>query len=216
MSPVLANVFLHHALDTWFLENFGSKSAVIVRYADDAVFLFEDKDKADNFRTLLEERMKKYGLSLNEDKSGMIHFRKNQGNVFHFVGFTFYWRNDNGTKIKRLVVKTEKKRLYKKIQEFTSWIKEVRCQKKLDDIWKLAAAKLRGHYNYYGLATNKSKLNHFYYAAIKSLFKWLNRRSQRKSFDWERFNRRLRYNPLPMPPSGALLKPLVDRRQYAF
>jgi len=216
MSPVLANVFLHYALDTWFLENYASKSAVIVRYADDAVFLFDDKDKADRFKPTLTDRLKSYGLSLNEDKSGIINFRKNQGNIFHFVGFSFYWGKDRGTSIKRLKVKTEKKRLLKKIQEFASWIKEERGRKKLNDLWTLAAAKLRGHFNYYGVSSNRPHLNHYYYAAIGNLFKWLNRRSQRKSFTWERFSRRLRYNPLPMPPPAASLKQLIDRRVYAY
>jgi group II intron reverse transcriptase/maturase len=216
ISPVLANVYLHYCLDEWFLKNYASKSAVIVRYADDAVFLFEKKEKADDFEKDLKGRLELYGLSLNEDKSGVINFRKTKGNVFHFLGFTFYWGKDRGTQISRLRVKTEKMRLYKKIGEFTSWIKEVRSQKTLKQIWVTTAAKLRGHYNYYGVATNRPKLTHFYYAVVGSLFKWLNRRSQRKSFTWERFSRRLRYEPLPMPPQMASLKHLVDRRQYAF
>lgn len=216
ISPVLANVYLHYCLDEWFLKNYASTNAVIVRYADDAVFLFDDKDKADKFKSTLKSRIEQYGLSLNEDKSGMIQFRKNQGNVFHFLGFTFYWGKDRGSQTKRLRVKTEKSRLYKKIQEYTSWIKEVRSRQTLNQIWTTTAAKLRGHYNYYGVHTNRPKLAHFYYAVVGSLFKWLNRRSQRKSFSWERFSRRLRFNPLPPPPMVAALKHLIDRKIYAY
>lgn len=216
MSPVLANVFLHYVLDTWFLENYASDRAVIVRYADDAVFLFEEETKANEFQAALKARLEKYGLSLNEDKSGVIPFRKSQGNVFHFVGFTYYWGKDRGTSVTRLRVKTEKKRLSRKIQAFTAWIKEVRSRLTLNDIWEKTAAKLRGHYQYYGVMTNRPKLTSFYYAVIGSLFTWLNRRSQRKSFTWERFKRRLLTTPLPMPPPVASLKPLIDRRIYAY
>lgn len=216
MSPVLANVYLHYCLDEWFIKNYSSRSAVIVRYADDGVFLFENKEKAQEFESALKSRLGQYGLCLNEDKSGIIYFGKNQQSVFHFLGFTFYWGRDRGTSVRRLRVKTEKARLYKKIREFVFWIKKVRCRLKLNEIWEKAAAKLRGHYNYYGVHTNRPKLAHFYYAVVGSLFKWLNRRSQRKSFTWERFGRRLRFNPLPMPPQVTSLKPLIDRRVYAF
>jgi RNA-directed DNA polymerase len=215
MSPVLANVFLHYALDEWFLKNYASRGAVIVRYADDAVFIFEKEDQAENFKRDLKSRLESYALKLNEDKSGIVRFGKTQGNVFHFLGFTFYWGHDRGSTRKYLKVKTEKTKLGKKIQEFTDWIKLYRARFTTNELWEQAAAKLRGHYNYYGVSTNRPKLNHFYYAVIGSLFKWLNRRSQRKSFTWERFARRLRFKPLPQPPMVSALKPLIDRRVYA-
>jgi hypothetical protein len=83
------------------------------------------------------------------------------------------------------------------MQEFYNWIKKERNMMKTGEIWKLTAAKLRGHYNYYGYWMNKSKLNHFYYEAIKSLFKWMNRRSQKLSFGWVEFRRKLEYNNVP-------------------
>lgn len=215
MSPILANVYLHYCLDEWFLKNYASKNAVIVRYADDAVFIFKEKNEAEEFMGSLRTKLSEYGLSLNEDKSGIILMRKNSGKVFHFLGFTFYWGKDRGAKNKRFKVKTEKTRLMKKIQEFAAWIKEVRSQLPLDEIWDRAAAKLRGHYNYYGVTTNVAKLAHYYHAVVGLLFVWLNRRSQRKSFSWERFQRRLRWKPLPMPPTATSLKPLIDRSIYA-
>lgn len=216
VSPVLANVFLHYILDAWFLRGYASKNAVIVRFADDAVFLFNEKQKAEEFKVALKERLMSCGLKINEDKSGIISFRRGRGNVFHFLGFTFYWRREYGTKKFKLILKTENKRLMRKIQGFTDWIKEVRSRKKLNEIWQTVAAKLRGHYNYYGVQTNRPKLRYYYYAVINSLFKWLNRRSQRKSFTWERFSRRLMFHPLPMPPRVASLKPLLERKAYAF
>lgn len=215
MSPVLANVFLHYALDKWFVENYASNGAIIVRYADDAVFIFEKEQEANNYKSALKSRLEAFGLELNEDKSGIISFGKRMGNVFHFLGFTFQWGKDRGTNKRVLKAQTEKNKLFKRIQEYQDWIKENRSKLKLDDIWRITAAKLRGHYNYYGVTTNRPKMNHFYYSVTGSLFKWLNRRSQRKSFTWERFERRLQYNPLPVPPPMARLKPLIDWRTYA-
>lgn len=215
MSPVLANVFLHHALDLWFLENYASKDAIIVRYADDAVFFFKSEQEASEFAVALKERMADKRLQLNEDKSGKVSFTPKSGKVFSFLGFTFFWGKQPCTVRRILKVKTEKKRLIKAIQAFTDWIREVRSQLKLDDIWKQTAAKLRGHYNYYGMASNRPKMSHFYYAVTGQLFKWLNRRSQRKSFTGERFQRRLRFNPLPTPPRVSVLKQLDNRRRYA-
>jgi RNA-directed DNA polymerase len=216
MSPVLANVFLHWVIDAWFIENYASSSAVVIRYADDAIFAFRTEDEAEAFRKALSARLEAFGLKLNEEKSGLIRFGKHQENVFHFLGFTFYWKRDWRTPKRVLMVKTERAKLGKKIQEFNEWIRQTRNRLKLDEIWEQAAAKLRGHYNYYGVHTNRPKLNHFYFAATKSLFKWLNRRSQRKSFNWERFTARLRHNPLPIPPRVASLRSLTNRRVHAF
>jgi hypothetical protein len=71
---------------------------------------------------------------------------------------------------------------------------------KLKELWSIAKSKLQGHYNYFGYWMNRQKLVHFYSEAIKALFKWLNRRSQKSSYTWESFSTRLEFNPLPMPP----------------
>lgn len=214
MSPVLANVYLHYGLDEWFLENYASKDAVIVRYADDAVFAFKSEQEAEKFALALRDRANKFGLKLNEDKSGLVSMKKRSGNVFHFLGFTFYWGKDKGASKKRFRVKTQKSKLFKKVAEYVTWIKEVRAKLTTKQIWNLTAAKLRGHYNYYGVKTNRSQLNHFYCEVTKSLFKWLNRRSQRKSYSWARFAAKLRHEPLPLPPPVAALKPLIERSIY--
>ena len=74
MSPVLANIYLHHVLDKWFKANHASKDAVMVRYADDAVFMFSQEETAKAFLIELETRLTKYGLALNSDKTGIINF----------------------------------------------------------------------------------------------------------------------------------------------
>lgn len=208
MSPILANIYLHHVLDRWFMTNYASKDAVIVRYADDAVFMFKHEDKAKSFLQELEQRLSKYGLLLNQEKTGIINFKKGQEKVFNFLGFTFYWNHRKGWNKINLVIKTQKDKLFKKVSEYTEWIKENRSKYSTKEIWKITAAKLIGHYNYFGYYCNRSKLVHFYTAVTRSMFKWLNRRSQRKSFSWKQFKVKLFHNPLPVPPETTQLKPL--------
>ena len=211
ISPTLANIYLHFVLDTWFLENFAKQGGVISRYADDVVFTFRSEQEGKRFMTEVKKRLAFYNLQLNEDKSGLILFKPRSGNVFHFVGFTFYWGKDRGSLTRRLKVKTEKKRIYKAINNFALWIKANRNRLRLRELWEQAAAKLRGHYNYFGVHCNRPKLTHFYYAVVGLLFKWLNRRSQKKSYTWDRFAAKLRQEPLPQPPSVFALKKLVNR-----
>ena len=138
----------------------------------------------------------------------MVSMRKEESNHFHFLGFTFYWGRRPYKKTRMLKLKTHKEKLLKKIQEFYCWIKKVRSSMKLKFIWKQASVKLIGHYNYFGIELNQPKLLHYYAEAIRSLFKWLNRRSQKVSFSWERFNDRLKDLPLPTPPATKYLKAL--------
>ncbi|UVW34161.1 group II intron reverse transcriptase/maturase [SAR92 clade bacterium H455] len=205
-SPVLANIYLNEMLDQWFIENYASYS-VIVRYADDPVFLFRSKAKAKSFVAQLNQRVAQYGLELNQEKTRIINFHNTEKTQFDFLGFTFYWGIGLGLK-RRLKVKTQKKQLHKKIQEFDHWVKKIRNQLKTSEIWALAKAKLRGHYNYFGYAMNWTKLNHFYYEAVRSLFKWLNRRSQKCSYNWEGFKERLEQFPLGKPPPTNQLRKL--------
>jgi len=214
MSPSLANIYLNEALDQWFLENYASYSNIIVRYADDAVFFFKNEADAENFLQDLEKRVKKFGLTLNKEKTHTVDFRKSKNHHFNFLGFTFYWGEKKKYRARPLKVKTQKETLHKKIQDFEQWIKLNRSTMRLAPLWETAKAKLRGHYKYYGIGTNCQKLWHFYCEAIRSLFKWLNRRSQKRSYDWEAFKRRLDNQPLPTPPTIQELVPL-GRSVYA-
>lgn len=208
MSPILSNIFLHYALDQWFLENYGSQEAVIVRYADDAVFMFSKEQQANDFLAALRARLADYKLAVNEDKTALINFAKGQENIFSFLGFTFFWNKRKGWNKVNLVIKTQKDKLAKKIQEFTEWIKLNRARMNRKEIWSIVTAKLRGHYNYFGYHCNRGKLMLFYNSVIGALFKWLNRRSQKKSFTWGEFKRLLSREPLPLPPEMTKLKQL--------
>lgn len=194
MSPVLANIYLHKVLDQWFLENWANKSRTIVRYADDAVFFFTKEEDATHFLEQLKERTEDYGLMLHPEKTRKLRMNKASKESFDFLGFTFYWGKQGSRR--ELKVKTQKDKLLKAIREFYLWCKTIRNRLKLSEIWKLAKAKVEGHLNYFGYAINNLKCHHFCYEAIRSLYKWLNRRSQKRSYSWEGFEDRLKQMPL--------------------
>jgi group II intron reverse transcriptase/maturase len=216
MSPVLANVYLHEVVDAWFIQTFASYTSVMVRYADDAVFFFNKEISALTLIESLNKRVSNYGLTLNQDKTKVISFDKNGSNDFDFLGFTFYWGRKWASTKRILKLKTQKKTLHRAIQSFVNWIKGKRCTLKSQVLWNIAKSKLVGHYNYFGYALNLGKLNHFYWQVTKALFKWLNRRSQKRSFYWYQFYLKLHHNPLPKPPGMAHLKHFDRRSFYAF
>ena len=186
VSPILANIFLHYALDEWFQESYKGQ-AEMVRYADDAVFLFKKKESAEKFLEILKNRLLKFKLQLNEEKTKIINFSKDSFEVFDFLGFTFYRGRKRKSRGRLLFVKTSKAKLHKAINDFVEWIKQERNAKKTKELLKIVNSKLRGHYNYFGYWCNRNHLHRYYVEVVRILFKWLNRRSQRKSFDTERF-----------------------------
>jgi group II intron reverse transcriptase/maturase len=205
ISPILANIYLHACLDTWFEENW-RQHAEMVRYADDAVFVFTNMKKAQEFKVKLSERFDQdFKLKMNEDKSGIVDFNQKspQGEI-SFLGFSLYWGHKSSRCSKKLLkVKTAPKKLGKCVEAFGDWIKAVRSKLTLDKIWLQTAQKLRGHYSYYGISFNLPKLSYYYHSVIGLLFKWLNRRSQKRSYTWPAFAKRLMFKPLPRPIGGA-------------
>jgi len=206
MSPILANIYLNEVLDQWFKGKYASHDNIMVRYADDAIFFFRKKDTAEKFMLELKQRVEQFDLQLNEDKTHMLELSKDNHESFSFLGLTFYWGRQNKRKV--LKVGTQKEKLIRAIREFDVWIKTNRSRMKLKDVWALAKSKIVGHINYYGYAINNLKINHFYTEAVKSLFKWLNRRSQKRSYTWESFLERIKYFPLMSAWSKLKLKQL--------
>lgn len=206
ISPILANIYLDACLDTWFEQNW-ARQAQMVRYADDAVFVFTDGKTAEQFKCRLAERFEVFKLKVNDEKSGIVNFNLHSPEAeIQFLGFHLYWGNKSlKDSKKRLKVKTSPKKLGKSIEAYTDWIKAQRSRLTLDKIWEQTAQKIRGHYSYYGLIFNRAKLNHFYFAIIGALFKWLNRRSQKRSYTWDGFAKRLRFKSLPKPAEAALI-----------
>ena len=148
------------------------------------------------------KRLAKFNLSLNEEKTKLVSFSKVQTRkgvkqgVFDFLGFTFYLgRSRKGNVVPK--VKTSGIRLRSKLTKVNLWARRVRNRARLPDIWKTFQAKLAGHIRYYGVSFNAKRLEKFLYQATRILFKWLNRRSQRKSFSWDQFNCFMQTFPLP-------------------
>lgn len=194
-SPTIANIFAHHVIDEWFEEVVKEhcKGRVrLFRYADDAVICCQFKEDAARIRSALSNRLEKYKLKLNEEKTSSVSFSrrgyeqgKAQG-VFHFLGFTFYWgKTRKGHPIPRVI--THGKRMRSKLKNVNEWARLVRNKYRLTYVWNLFCAKLEGHIRYFGVSFNCKRVDTFVRKAVQILFKWLNRRSQRKSFDWEKF-----------------------------
>jgi group II intron reverse transcriptase/maturase len=210
ISPVLANIYLHYVLDLWFekvIKKHNTGFAGIVRYADDYIICVRYASDAEMILTSLKERLRKFSLELAEDKTKLIRFGKfaqekarkqgKKAGTFDFLGFTHY--NDTDRKgVFKVGRKTARKRYVAKLTEMYAWLKSVRTLKP-KDWWQVLSAKLRGHFQYYGVSGNYRSINRFYETTIRYLFKWLNRRSQKKSFNWEDFLEYLRRYTLPRP-----------------
>lgn len=212
-SPVLANIYLHYVLDNWFgviVKRQCEGECYLIHYADDFVCCFQNKREAEVFRQRLEERFKKYGLELAEEKTKILEFgrfaRKNRErrgerkpDSFDFLGFTFYCGMDGKKQFFRCRVKTSKKKLRSKIKQMKEWIKDHRTMP-LELIFKTVNAKLRGHYQYYGVTDNTREVKNYLTQTKRLLFKWLNRRSQRRSYTFDTFyNGLLKTFPLLEP-----------------
>ena len=116
---------------------------------------------------------------------------------FDFLGFEFRWGKDRAGK-PRVQRRTSRKKLRNSLKQFTVWCQE-KCRHGLKDLFRELNAKLRGYYNYYGVNGNYASLNQFFKSALRILFKWLNRRSQRRSYNWTGFRELLRFFQIEQP-----------------
>ena len=194
-SPILANVFAHKVIDEWIEEMVKPLCAGtvrMVRYADDIVICCSYGRDAERIKLALGKRLAKYKLKMNEEKTKLVKFSKQkqqQGEnqeTFDFLGFTFYLgKSRRGKAVPK--VKTRGKTFRAKLKKVNAWAKEIRNKYTMNNIMKKATEKLRGHIQYYGVSHNFASVDLFVMQVKRILFKWLNRRSQRKSFTWEQF-----------------------------
>ena len=212
VSPILANIYLHYVLDLWFTVREKKQLngySQLIRYADDFVIGCQNKQEAEKILADIKERFAEFGLALAEDKTRIIEFgRFAEGNharrngekppTFDFLGFTHYCSTTRDGRF-AVKVKTCKKKYAASLKAVVMWTKTVRNQLSLEDIWKLLALKLKGHYNYYGVSGNFDAIKSFYFHTRRIAFKWMNRRSQKKSWTWEQFDVFLAKYPLPQP-----------------
>jgi len=203
VSPILANVYLHYALDLWFhqvVKKHCRGEACLIRYADDFVCAFQYQRDAERFYRVLGKRLGKFGLQVAAEKTRIIPFHRKPPSgkpLFQFLGFEFYWGKDKSGK-PHLKRRTSRKKLRSAIKRFTEWCIENRNLKPRV-LFRRLNAKLRGYYNYYGVFGNYDSLKQFFEQAILILFKWLNRRSQRRSYNWEGFNQLLEHYRIERP-----------------
>jgi group II intron reverse transcriptase/maturase len=211
ISPLLANIYLHYALDLWFKKVYRkscSGYARLIRYADDFVVCFQIKSDAERFRTELVERLSKFNLEVEPTKTKVVEFgefavenaarKGKKAETFDFLGFTHYCgRSRDGARFRMKRV-TARKKFTAKLHSFKEWLKKSRTMKP-KELWDTVKAKLRGHFSYYGVTDNSSGIRRFAYEVILLLHKWLNRRGKRGCLSWEKYSKMLTLFPLPKP-----------------
>lgn len=200
-SPILANIYLHYVLDLWFEKSVKKQckgQAHLIRYCDDFVCCFQYKEDAERFYSELIKRFEKFNLELALEKTKVLEFgrfakenRKKRGlgkpETFNFLGFTLFCSEDGREGFFRVKVKTNRKKMISKLKKLNEWLKSHRPYA-VKDIIKRINQSLSGHYHYYGVTDNTKSLERFRHMVVGLLFKWLNRRSQKRSYNWDGFN----------------------------
>lgn len=226
ISPVLANIYLHYVLDLWFekvVKRHVKGYASLTRYADDFIACFEKEEDAKRFGGSLRLRMGKFGLKVSEEKSKIIEFgrkawqRWQEGGekvpTFNFLGFTYYCENTRKGSFK-VGRKTNPKKMRAKLKAMNQWLKSIRNAVEFKEWWPILKQKLIGHYRYYGISGNMRGIRIYYSQCVKLAYKWVNRRSQKKSFNWEKYRRLIyEWNPLPQPKIYHLTYTLSSKRK---
>jgi len=211
LSPLLSNIYLHYVLDLWFQRRIRRQcrgEAYLFRFADDFLACFEFQSDADQFRASLGERMKKFQLELAEEKTRHFEFGRfaranayrngDKPQEFDFLGMTFFCGKTRygSFKVKR---KTSRKKIRQSLARFTDWIRRYRGLLPTGELLRRAKARVSGHLNYYAITDNSDSCHLYMHLTTRALFKWLNRRSQRKSYTWDGYHHALRHVGWPSP-----------------
>ncbi len=199
LSPLLSNIYLHYVLDLWFEHRVRKQcqgEASYFRYADDFLACFRYKGDVELFRQRLEDRLEGFGLKLAIEKTHCIEFgryaRENaqkhgeKPKEFTFLGFTHYCgkTRDGYFKVKR---RTSSKKLKQSLRKFTAWARTARSVLRKGEMIRQARTRVVGHLRYYAITDNSERCHLFVRCAERILFKWLNRKSQRRSYNWAGF-----------------------------
>jgi RNA-directed DNA polymerase len=220
VSPVIANVFLDKVLDQWVattVKAHGRGYGELLRYADDTRLVFAREDDAQRVMRVLPLRLATFGRRLNAQKTRLVPFGKRAARralyagqrppTLDFLGLTHDWgRSRRG--LVRLQRKTSKTRRRRALVAINQWLRQERHARTLPDLWQAMARKMRGHFNDFGVTDNSPALWQFDHAVRRLVCKWLNRRSQRRRFSWERFRRYEARHPLPRPGPLVSLNPI--------
>jgi group II intron reverse transcriptase/maturase len=203
VSPLLSNIYLHYVLDLWFSRRVSRQcrgKAYYFRFADDFLACFQHKSDAEDFKRRLKDRLEGFGLELAEEKTRCIEFgryaresaykRGEKPEEFTFLGFTHYCgKTKRGYfKVKR---RTSRKKLGQSLRNFSDWAKKARRVLRKGEMLRQARARVIGHLNYYAITDNAERCGYYVYRVKHILFKWLNRKSQRKAYTWQSFTQAL-------------------------
>jgi group II intron reverse transcriptase/maturase len=203
LSPLLSNIYLHYVLDLWFSRRVSRQSrggAYYFRFADDFVACFQYKGDAESFQRRLKDRLEGFGLELAQEKTQTIEFgrfarekayqRGEKPKEFTFLGFRHYCgkTREGYFKVKR---RSSRKKLGQSLEKFTEWAKKVRPVLGKGEMLREARIRVLGHLSYYAITDNLERCEFYVYRAQQILFKWLNRKSQRKAYTWESFTQAL-------------------------
>ena len=199
LSPLLSNIYLHYVLDLWFEHRVRKQcqgEASYFRYADDFLACFRYKGDVELFRQRLEDRLEGFGLKLAIEKTHCIEFgrfarenaykRGEKPTEFTFLGFTHYCgkTREGYYKVKR---RTSRKKLKQSLRNFTEWARTARSVLRKGEMIRQARARVVGHLSYYAITDNSERCRFFVHCAERILFKWINRKSQRRSYTWAKF-----------------------------
>jgi group II intron reverse transcriptase/maturase len=209
LSPLLSNIYLHYVLDLWFSRRVSKQSrgeAHYYRFADDFVACFQYRDEAERFRQSLKDRLKEFGLAVAEEKTRCIEFgrfarenatkRGEKPEEFTFLGFTHYCgkTKEGYFKVKR---RTSRKKLGQSLSKFTRWAKKARHVLRKGEMLREARIRVMGHLGYYAITDNLRRCDTYVYHAMRILYKWLNRKSQRRAYTWKGFMQALAWVDWP-------------------
>lgn len=188
ISPILANIYLHYVLDEWFAKVVKPRMrgrCMLIRYCDDFVVAFQYAEDAHRFFNVLPKRLEKFGLAVAKEKTQLLRFSRfhpSRKRRFKFLGFDYYWSKDRKGS-PRLRRRTAVDKQKEALNHFRQWIRQGR-HKLIRQLIPELRRKLQGFYNYFGLIDNSRSISVLYSHVLHSLYKWLNRRSQRKSYGW--------------------------------
>lgn len=200
LSPLLSNIYLHYVLDLWFSKRVRGQcdgEAHYFRFADDFLACFQYKAEAEQFYRQLKERLDEFGLELAEEKTHCIEFgrfarrdaqaRGTKPSEFTFLGFTHYCgkTKEGYFKVKR---RTCRKKFGQSLRKFSDWARMARRVLRKGEMIRQARIRMIGTLNYYAITDNTKRCGTYLYRTTQILFKWLNRKSQRKGYNWAQFN----------------------------
>jgi group II intron reverse transcriptase/maturase len=211
ISPILANIYLHYVLDLWIDKRVKRLSRGVVtmfRFADDFVICVQHQDEAERILAALSERLGAFGLQLSPTKTRLIEYGRSAAQnaarrgerpaTFNFLGFTHYVDQTRQGRFK-VGRTTDRRKMQVKLTAIDDWLKKVRNWLPIQVWWQTLRLKLQGHYRYYGVSGNYRAIQNYYHRVVGIAFKWLNRRSQKRSLNWRQFWSYLERHPLPKP-----------------